>query len=47
MARKNEFDACGLLQGHHEVCVCLTGDAEYVFDAFFFQALDEQIGRFH
>jgi hypothetical protein len=36
-----------LFERDHEVSVFLTGNSKNVFDAFFFQTLYKQIGRFH
>ena len=47
VARQDELDLVRFLERHHEVGVLLAGDAEDVFDAFFLETLDEQVGCFH
>lgn len=43
---EDKFDFPAVFEGEHEIGVFLTGDAENVFDTFFFEAGDKQIGRF-
>jgi len=47
VAREDELDAGRLLQGHHEVGILFSGDAEDVLDALFLKAADQQIGGLH